>query len=274
MQNKFIVLATASLLSGGAFAAADAVTASGGIATEFNTTTSFQTTIGNQSGGASTAIYGDRVVIIGTTTAPLATDPVTISLIGNTDVRGVLTINSVPLLTATDLTAGMSGKVDAAGGTLTNGTVSGGTVMVDSVATTNAYLGGNATNAAVTITPTSVSMNGNRIQNVGNGINATDAVNKSQLDQVSSRVDQLSSRVDENQKEARRGIASIAAVAGIPALESGKRFNMGVGLGSFKGESALAVGGHVRMSDALTAKLAVGASNSDASVSVGFGYSF
>lgn len=267
MQNKFIVLATASLLSGGAFAAADAVTASGGIATEFNTTTSFQTTIGNQSDGASTAIYGDGVYIVGTTTEPLATDPVTISLIGNTDVRGVLTINSVPLLTATDLTAGMSGKVDAAGGTLTNGTVSGGTVMVDLVATTNAYLGGNATNAAVTITPTSVSMNGNRIQNVGDGISATDAVNKSQLDQVSSRV-------DENQKEARRGIASIAAVAGIPALESGKKFNMGVGVGSFKSESALAIGGHVRISDALTAKLAVGASNSDASVSVGFGYSF
>ena len=81
-------------------------------------------------------------------------------------------------------------------------------------------------------------------------------------------------QITESTVEARRGIASIAAVAGIPGLDSGKQFSVGVGLGGFKNESALAIGANVRFADDVTGKLAVGLNGSNSTVSAGIGYSF
>lgn len=94
------------------------------------------------------------------------------------------------------------------------------------------------------------------------------------MNQLNSVRDGLQTQITENTNEARRGIASIVAVAGIPGLDSGKQFSMGVGVGGFKNESAVAIGANVRFSDDVTGKLAVGLNGSNSTVSAGVGFSF
>jgi len=114
-------------------------------------------------------------------------------------------------------------------------------------------------------------VNGNRVQNVGAATAGTDAVNLNQLNGVRNN---LQNQISDNRTESRRGIAGASAIAGIPALDSGKQYNFGVGLGHYKGESALALGGNTRFDANTVGRLAVGFSGSDATVSAGVGWSF
>jgi len=74
-----------------------------------------------------------------------------------------------------------------------------------------------------------------RITNVAAGINATDAVNVSQLNQVSSQIGDV-------QRLAYSGVAMAGALAGLPQVEAGKTFSLGAGIGSYAGYTALAIG--------------------------------
>lgn len=143
-------------------------------------------------------------------------------------------------------------------------------VASDSITAPNAYLGG--AGAEVDLAAgTAVTFNGNRLQGVGAATANTDAVNLNQLNGVRNN---LQSQISDNRTEARRGIAGASAIAGIPALESGKQYNFGVGLGHYKGESALALGGNARFDAKTVGRLALGFSGSDATVSAGVGWSF
>jgi hypothetical protein len=55
-----------------------------------------------------------------------------------------------------------------------------------------------------------------------------------------------------------RGVASATAIANIPQVDPGKRFAVGVGLGAFDGQTAVAVGASVRYRPNLVMKLSVG----------------
>ncbi|WP_211260041.1 YadA-like family protein, partial [Pseudostreptobacillus hongkongensis] len=71
------------------------------------------------------------------------------------------------------------------------------------------------------------------ITGVADGVNPYDAVNKSQLDKVSSNVNTALS-----------GVANALATASIPQINSltGYRFNVGSGVAFYGGEKAIAVG--------------------------------
>lgn len=70
--------------------------------------------------------------------------------------------------------------------------------------------------------------------------------------------------------EERAGIASVTALSAIPDI-AGKTFDIGVGVGSFKNSSAVAIGAHYRPSDNSTFKLGVAtAENSDPVIGAGF----
>ena len=132
-----------------------------------------------------------------------------------------------------------------------NGTttvLSGGTLGVNSTQLalngTNATFSNSATGAPITVT------------GVADGYNAFDAVNFRQLQAVST------------------GVASIAAMSNIPALDANKKFGIGIGYGNFQGNSALAVGVNGRLSKSLTAKVSVGAGLSYGATSVGTGLSY
>jgi trimeric autotransporter adhesin len=134
------------------------------------------------------------------------------------------------------------------------------TVEGDFTASTNAYLGGGTGTEVEVAAGTRVDMGRNQVHNVANGTSTYDAVNYGQLMDV--------------RKEARRGVANASALAGLPALEAGKQYNFGVGVGHYKGESALSLGGHARINADTVAKFGVGFSGSDAAVSAGIGWSF
>lgn len=149
---------------------------------------------------------------------------------------GDLTMNSGTTLTADNLIANSitTGTVNATGVTTTTLTVTGG-----------ATVGG------------TLNMSNNRISNVADGIAPTDAVNMRQLDRV--------------ERDSRAGISSVAALAGIPSMSDTEDGVLGVGVGTYKGESSIAVGATKRISDSATFKFGVGTSTSSGSVTGSFG---
>ena len=81
-----------------------------------------------------------------------------------------------------------------------------------------------------------------RVTNVADGINAHDAVNVKQLNEVKSSVDSVRKDLQKNDKKLRGGIASAAALANIPQVTQAGSNLLGVGVGNYRGESAVAVG--------------------------------
>ena len=98
----------------------------------------------------------------------------------------------------------------------------------------------------VTVGPNStVNMGGNQVHNVKAGTADTDAVNVSQL---RSNVTNLNNRINKVGKEARGGIAGANAAAGLPQVYIPGKSMVAASAGTFKGESAVAVG-YSRSSD-------------------------
>jgi trimeric autotransporter adhesin len=222
-----------------------------------------KTTLGTNAAGSKTVVQGSTNSIIGSTSTTIGTGSLDGVVTGN---RVIVDASSARLTSAN---GGNSVAVNNLDGTVINGALTANhnaTVKGDFAATSNAYLGG----ATPTLTITSnamtvengatVDMGGNRVHNVANGNATYDAVNYGQLMDV--------------RKEARRGIANASALAGLPALEAGKQYNFGVGVGHYKGENALSLGGHARINADTTAKFGVGFTGSDAAVSAGVGWSF
>lgn len=68
---------------------------------------------------------------------------------------------------------------------------------------------------------------------------------------------QLKNEVDQNRKRASAGIAGVAAMANIPQVIESQRFNVGAGVGTTDGETALAVGFSARASEHVVVKASV-----------------
>jgi hypothetical protein len=92
-----------------------------------------------------------------------------------------------------------------------------------------------------------LNMNGNPIINIANGVEATDAVNVSQLRQTQSQINAV-------QKESRVGVSGVAALVGLPDIPAGSDGVLGVGTGTHKGESTLAIGGARQINEKATIK--------------------
>ena len=113
-------------------------------------------------------------------------------------------------------------------------------VNVDSVTTTN------TTTQNLTVKEGgNVDMGGNQVHNVKAGTKDTDAVNVSQLKQS---VGDVHKRINKVGKEARGGIAGANAAAGLPQVYIPGKSMVAASAGTFKGESAVAVG-YSRSSD-------------------------
>ena len=75
-------------------------------------------------------------------------------------------------------------------------------------------------------------------------------------------------------KEAYGGIASVAAMANIPAPAPGKSYSIGLGFGNFEGENAFAFGGAARLTENVSIQASVGHSDDNHTVGVGVGFSW
>ena len=138
-----------------------------------------------------------------------------------------------------------------------------------------------------------VSFNNNRLQNVANATATGDAVNLGQVNQliassggsspalqsqvngIQTQVNNLQTQVNQNNLIAQRGIASTSAIAGIPAIEPGKNFSVGVGLGNYVSASAISVGAQARLTGSTVVKIAAGTTTYGGVVTTaGLGISF
>lgn len=142
-------------------------------------------------------------------------------------------------------------------------------IVSDSVSTGNTTINnagltvkGSSDANTITIQNNNVSMGGNVIHNVADGVAATDAVNKGQLDTVSNRVDTVSNCVDAvsaglgqmgnslNQLDRRvdrvgAGAAALAALHPLEYSEEGK-WEVAAGVGNYKEANAVALGAFYR----------------------------
>ena len=84
-----------------------------------------------------------------------------------------------------------------------------------------------------------VNMGGNRIQNIGDGVAPTDAVNKRQLDNATNSLRKTIHDVD---KDLRAGVAMAMAVAGLPQAYMPGKSILGVSAGTYHGQGGFAVG--------------------------------
>jgi autotransporter adhesin len=106
-----------------------------------------------------------------------------------------------------------------------------------------------------------------RITNVAPGLSPTDAANMQQLYDIHNYSVQVA-------RYAYSGIAGATALAMIPQVEPGRRFSVGVGLGSYKGYGAVAIGASARLTDHIIAKAGVSIDNNDPAYGIGASYSW
>ena len=105
--------------------------------------------------------------------------------------------------------------------------------------------GGLVINNGPSVTKDGINAGNKQITNVEDGVNDTDAVNVSQLKQS---IGDVHKRINKVGKEARGGIAGANAAAGLPQVYIPGKSMVAASAGTFKGESAVAVG-YSRSSD-------------------------
>ena len=103
---------------------------------------------------------------------------------------------------------------------------------------------GSVANEANTVSVGSVG-NERRITNVADPVRGTDAANKQYVD---SKIGSVRSDLRKTDKKLRGGIAGATAAANIPQVTKAGGSMVGLGVGNYKGESAVAVG-YSRASD-------------------------
>jgi hypothetical protein len=260
-----------------------------------NTSGNANTNIGNAGTGVVTLQSGTNSFVLnnsGTTITGSA------SVSGNTNLNGA--VNNIGTTQASTNSIGtFAGSTNNIGGASSTNNINGttninttgvantsvgnstGTVLVNGSAVTigsnsasNVTLGSSSGNSTI-------SMNGNKVQNVANGTSANDAVNYSQLssatnsiNSLNNTVNSLSNQIQQNQSEYRNGIAGVAAMNGIGSLNQGQKVNFGVGVGSFGGQAGIAVGGNVRLMENVSLKAAVATASSNTSSSLGLTVGF
>ena len=246
--------------------------------------------------GYNSKVYGSNSVVIGASaeagvsdlvsgTPPYANQAVAIGSQAKARVDGTIAIGDKALAGLSDL-AGSGGITYASTNSIaigTNAKVYGtatttglnGIAMGASAQTTgdnSASLGaGSSDGGQSNVVAVGNSSSQRRIINLAAGVDPTDGVNVSQLKSMeTSLTNQMNSIGD----KAYAGTATVAAIAGIPALPEGKNFNIGAGFGNYLGQSGVAIGGNVRLTNKMALKAAVGYANSNATTSVGLGFAF
>jgi autotransporter adhesin len=106
--------------------------------------------------------------------------------------------------------------------------------------------------------PNSVEFGTRVLGGVKAGVRGTDAVNKDQLDEVSG--------------ESRRGVATAAALAGLPQADAGKVAMLGVAIAGHKGKQALAVGLNSRIHENVKVNIGAAISGDSTTYNIGAGF--
>lgn len=105
--------------------------------------------------------------------------------------------------------------------------------------------------------------------------NAMRAGTQSSINYLDQRINHLDRRIDDVAERAYGGIASVAALAAIPAPAAGKTFSVGVGAGNYSSENALAIGFRAALTESMSVTAGVSRNTASKTVSnMGVGYSW
>lgn len=123
--------------------------------------------------------------------------------------------------------------------------------------------------------------NERQITNVAPGSQGTDAVNLNQLNATGAqanqytdqRVNALGSSVNQVARDAYSGVAAATALTMIPDVDLGKTLALGVGVGTYRGYQAMAIGGTARITQNIKLKAGAGL-GSGGGTTVGVGGSY
>lgn len=182
---------------------------------------------GTGSGGTSSSIhYGDTVTFVAGSN--ILIDKVPVSGSGDTDIK----IGLNPDLQVNSVTAE----------TVSTTTVNATTVNATSINANSIAIGG----GGPIINQDGINMGGNRITNVGPGVEGTDAVNVDQLMGVGNNLQNQISGVRHDMKRlenrSNAGIAAAMATAGLPQAYLPGKSMVAVAGGVWRGESGMAIG--------------------------------
>ena len=157
------------------------------------------------------------------------------------------------------------GNVSISNDNVTIGTGDSKTVITNEKVTTGSVTTGNTTinndgltvknedsSKNITVQNNNVSMGGNVIHNVGDGVEATDAINKGQFDRtvnaIGTGMNQMNNRISKLDTRVDRVGAGAAALAALHPLEynADEKWEISAGVGNYRGASAVAVGAFYR----------------------------
>ena len=242
------IVTTGSAIIGGSLTS-NGIVNTGNVSTTGNATIGGNTTVGGTLGVTGATTLSSTLAVSGNTTVggTLGVTGAT-TLSGATQINNTLNVTGASTLggsgtSGNQLTVGVNGVLMSAGG------VTGNSVGVNS---TGAQInGGGAGLVFANNRATFGTTSGGaplRVTGIADGQNQYDAVNFGQFQEL--------------EKDMSRGISGTAAMANIPQVDQGKSFSVGVGVGGFNGETAVAIGGSARVAKDGILKASVGFSGS------------
>ena len=138
-------------------------------------------------------------------------------------------------------------------------TIEGNTVNTGSVTTGNTTINNDGlkivnedSSKNITIQNNNVNMGGNKVQNVGDATEATDAINKGQFDRainnIGTGMNEMNNRIGNLDRRVDRVAAGAAALAALHPLEFSPeaKWDISAGIGNYRGASAVAIGAFYR----------------------------
>ncbi|AOJ73610.1 hypothetical protein WS83_14985 [Burkholderia sp. MSMB2042] len=119
-----------------------------------------------------------------------------------------------------------------------------------------------------------------QIVHVAPGTEGTDAVNVNQLNsalktitvQSERRFGELQRQIDATARSAYAGVAAATALTMIPDVDRNKTLSIGIGVGSYKGYHAMALGGTAWLSSNLKVRTGIGLSSEGKTIGVGMSW--
>ena len=119
-----------------------------------------------------------------------------------------------------------------------------------------------------------IDSNTNSIKANADAIKKLTAANTANLGGLTDKVNTLSSKVDENQREARRGIASASALASLHPLDYDPTHKVDVmaGIGHYRGTTAVALGAAYRPNENVMFTVGASINGKDSAINAGVSY--
>lgn len=136
---------------------------------------------------------------------------------------------------------------------------------------TNTNVATNTTNIAINTSDIATNKTNIATNTAAIALNTNDIVNL--RSDMNSRFENVDRKLDSQKSEYRSGLASLAAMSNIPNV-SGQTFSVGLGIGQFRDQSAIAAGANWNINEKVATKVSVGFGDSDFTGGAGIAFGF